>query len=500
MEVIKNKVQTKLIVFLVLLVFSYSLVSATFPIDPHLVNRTGSIAISDGTNSWINFDGSTGQIIVDDADQLDISSEATWNIWVKQNEYKLHSGIFGKYSANTGKRSYIIRTVLTNAISLIISPDGVNTQTMTSSSNKFCGIRNNNEWTMITVTYSGSTVSFYNNGIFCESKSTSVFSIYNSPQQLSIGGGNGVFFDGSVDEAKIYPIALSSKQVADLYLQSSHAIIPEQSIPILAYHKIEDPADQRTVVSISSFNEQMQYLHDQGFQSITLKDYNDWKKGLFDMPAKPIIITFDDNFQSQYNNAFPIMESHGLVGTINIVTRYAGFTNPNSNYMNWVEMQELKDNGWDMESHSITHSNMLALNESQFRNELNTSLQLIAEHYNVTPTSFTFPYHSANEAYTTICGEYYDLCWTFGSEPDNPVYVAKSTDGKTYRSLKRNNIYNTVTMDMFKNIVDKGGPSSPIPSPNVNWEMNEGFGDIVHDSAGFSRDGTLVGGYSWEII
>lgn len=445
-------------------------------------------------STWLDFDG-TGKISINDAEQLEPLSQATWNIWVKQNQYTSNAGLFGKYAPLSGKRSYIIRTVSTNRISLVLSPDGVNTETITSSSNYACGIQNNGEWTMLTLTYDGYAVTFYKNGIRCEEKKVNTRAIYNALQPLIIGGANNVFFNGAIDDAAVYPNALSKEQVLNIYDKSDHGNSLGQAIPVIVYHRIENIADSSTKVSITNFTEQMQFLHDNGFTSITAQNYLDWKNGLFDMPEKPVMITFDDGWKSVYNAAYPIMKSYGFVGTVFIVTRYMGFTNPYSNYMNWTNLRELKGEGWGMESHSITHSNMLNLNEQDFRNELDGSKQQIIQNLDTTPTSFVFPFHLTDQSHTDICGEYYDLCWTWGNEPKTPAYVYKSTDGKIYKSLRRINIYNSVTMPVFQNIFSQGSTQDLIEAGE--WKINEGEGEIVYDSSGNQNNGLLSGGYSW---
>ena len=79
------------------------------------------------------------------------------------------------------------------------------------------------------------------------------------------------------------------------------------------YHKI----DSRMEVGINAlspreFQEQMNYLHQEGYQTITFRDL------LFaaDIPEKTVIITFDDAYESVYKNALPVMERYGQRGVV----------------------------------------------------------------------------------------------------------------------------------------------------------------------------------------
>lgn len=431
----------------------------------------------------------TGEISVNDANSLDGFSKATWNMWVNQNSYNQNAGVAGKYKAVTNGRSYLLRTSLTNSVSVIISPDGINSGVYTSYSSKKCGIRANDEWTMITVVYDGSLIKYYRNGVLCDQDSTTIKSIHNSNSPLRLGGGNSIYFNGGIDEYTFYDEALPVEQIQRLYDESVYGKDLGESIPVLVYHQVKSPANDPIFVTPQNFQQQINYLKDNGFETITMKNYYDWRNGDFEMPEKPVMLIFDDGFSSVYTNAKPIMDEKNYVGTVAVVTRYASFTGSNTGYMRWSEIQPLVNDGWDMQSHSITHSHMLSLSESDFRYQLQNSKELIKNKTGLNPTSFVFPFHESNQQYTQICGEYYDLCWTQGSL--NPSYDFKSTDGKTYLSLRRINVVNSTTITQFADSLrketDKAG----------EWNMEEGEGTTTEDSSGNNNLAYLLTGASW---
>lgn len=242
------------------------------------------IAYSQGV--WVNLDGIDDEIRVNDSIDLDGFTKATWNIWVKQNSYKANAGLFGKYIVGAGNRAYIIRTAQTDELSVILSLDGTTYSTYTSSSSRNCGIRKTDGWVMLTVVYNGSQLKFYRNSKECETKPVFVASINNSPVPLRLGGGNNVFFNGSIDDAKIYSAEMGIRQIQRLYDESEHGKNLGQSITALLYHQIKTPANTATAVTHADFAAQMAYLNASGFTTITTKDYLDWKNGTFEMPKK----------------------------------------------------------------------------------------------------------------------------------------------------------------------------------------------------------------------
>lgn len=439
----------------------------------------------------LSLDG-TGEVSVNDDNSLDGFSEATWNVWINQEDYNQNAGIVGKYQAVAGGRSYLIRTSLSNgnSVSVHLSSDGVHTETYTSASSEKCAIRSDGEWVMITVTFDGNYVKYYRNGEFCDEDVTNLNSIHNSGSPLRLGGGNSVYFNGGIDDFTFYDKSLSEIQIKRLYDESVYGNNLGQSIPVLAYHQVKETSNDKYTTTTQKFEEQMDYLEQNGFETITMKDFYDWRNGNFEMPEKPIMISFDDGYMSVYTNAKPIMDEHDFVATVGVVTRYASFTGNNTGYMKWAHINGLIDDGWDAQSHSLTHAHMLSLSESQFREQLSQSKIIIENKTGLTSTSFIFPYHESNQDYTEICGEYYGLCWTQGSFA-NPAYNFKSTDGKSYESLRRINVFNEMTIERFADYLRKDTDKIG------EWKFEEGSGTTTEDTSGNSNDGQLLGGVSW---
>ena len=61
------------------------------------------------------------------------------------------------------------------------------------------------------------------------------------------------------------------------------------------------------VSSLSSFEEQMKLLHDEGYQSVTLDELHAWYKEEIQLPKKRVVITFDDGFYSTSAFVKPIL-------------------------------------------------------------------------------------------------------------------------------------------------------------------------------------------------
>lgn len=460
---------------------------------------------STGQENWIILNNNTGELTVNDSYSLDNGtglSSVTWSMWAMQNSYTPNAGLFGKYKPLTDKRSYLIRTVNLDGIQIVLSSDGTSTKSYSSNISRACGIQNNNEWTLITVTYIESKTIYYHNGVRCDSDPGNISQIYDTTEPLRIGGGNSVFFNGSMDDISIYNNNFPGHQVYRFYQESEHALSGVKTIPVLAYHLIMDPPEDSTKVSVDEFKKQMSYLYDNNFTTITTENFYQWQKGNFIMPKRPVIIIFDDGWSNTYYTAYPILAQYGYVASVGIVTMYADQSS-GPQYMNWSQIRELHDVGWEISSHSVgiidiitgwtEHANMLTLNETEYRKQLNESSTKILTNIGVKPTSFIFPFHYSNSTYTSICGEYYDLCWTYGSRDTWPYYTDGSDNGQVYQSLKRITVYNTTTMQTFKEMFIR---ESSIPAGA--WSVNEGTGNVAFDSSGNGNNAVLSADAIWQ--
>lgn len=487
----KNKINFTILTLL-LIVSIIGTASADIPI--YKTAEKGYAIELDGNSSL-----KTRDSVVLDADTPYLpQNQATWNIWVRQSEFTNNAGLISKYEPTSGKRSYLIRTGANGSISVTLSKDGTNTETDTSSISQRCGIRNNNEWTMITVVYNGTDIVYYRNGVRCSYDSTSVNELYNSDTNFSIGYGNNIYFKGMVDDSKMYQSALDRYQVMRLYEESLHGKAMGNSVTVLLYHKIEPVADEPDEITPTKFEAQMNFLKWNGYTTVTTEQFMLWQKGLVQLPEKSVVIMFDDGWRSVRERALPIMESRGFVGNVAIITNYADGLHGSTTYMNWSDMNYLKGKGWGLMAHGIAHKDMTNMTESQFREQLTVTKAKIINNTGTVPESWVFPFHRANQAWTDICGEYYNLCWTRGEKSSIPRYTFKESDGHDYATvsnglgLRRITISNITSQKEFESLF---GRENNIVG---DWRMEEGAGTYhTKDNSRYNDHMRFVGNVQW---
>jgi peptidoglycan/xylan/chitin deacetylase (PgdA/CDA1 family) len=135
--------------------------------------------------------------------------------------------------------------------------------------------------------------------------------------------------------------------------------VPVQ-IPVLCFHGIGAPSSVAGSVdyyntTLANFKAEMAYLHRQRYATITPQQYANWQDGIRQLlPAKPILITFDDAFNSD-TEATPVLNEYGFNAVMFVITGYAngGY---GSQWANWSTIQAMASEGWKDLSRSLTDS------------------------------------------------------------------------------------------------------------------------------------------------
>jgi len=133
-------------------------------------------------------------------------------------------------------------------------------------------------------------------------------------------------------------------------------------VPILMYHHIADPPPGANAirydlsVSPASFEQQLRYLREQGYESITLNDLALYLTVGQELPAKPIILTFDDGYRDAYVHAFPLLQRYGYSGTFFLIS--APIDNGDPDYLSWDQVQVMHRGGMKFEPHSYDHPDL----------------------------------------------------------------------------------------------------------------------------------------------
>lgn len=146
-------------------------------------------------------------------------------------------------------------------------------------------------------------------------------------------------------------------------------------ILVLNYHQVRNSFNS-LAISPSDFSTQMAYLINNGYVPITPDELESGLSGEIELPDKPVVITFDDGYDDNYLNAFPILQGYGIRATIFIVPAFVG----KKNYLTWEQIKEMSDNGISIQSHTLNHTKLEELPDDEIRSELLNSKLVLEEH------------------------------------------------------------------------------------------------------------------------
>ncbi|MGM8215857.1 S-layer homology domain-containing protein [Bacillaceae bacterium W0354] len=147
---------------------------------------------------------------------------------------------------------------------------------------------------------------------------------------------------------------------------SKHKDLAVDGIPVLLYHhllKDEENTNKsnKMIITSEQFEEQMEVLHEHGYETITLQELYQYINNEIPLPAKSVVITFDDGLKSNFEYAYPILKKYGFKANIFLITRWirneASEWNPLSKHHQYLSWEEV-EHGSDV-FHYGSHTHML---------------------------------------------------------------------------------------------------------------------------------------------
>ncbi len=180
----------------------------------------------------------------------------------------------------------------------------------------------------------------------------------------------------------------------------------QQIIPVLMYHNIcesySKDAEGANITPLM-FRQHMEAILDEGYTPIFVKDYYDSIESDKKLPEKPIVITFDDGYLSNYEIAYPMLKELNIPATIFVVTSTVGEKvgggKVSTDHFTWEQAREMQASGViDIHSHSHTHLNMKTVSAAKLNEEIRLSKFLIEKNLGKECYVFSYPFGGYNDA------------------------------------------------------------------------------------------------------
>jgi len=176
---------------------------------------------------------------------------------------------------------------------------------------------------------------------------------------------------------------------------------PCRNIPILMYHHIGDKKNW-LYVRPEIFRQQMDYLLEKGYTTVTLGEVVAALNSGTSLPAKPIVLTFDDGYRDFFTNAFPILRERNLKATVFVITQLVD----GEDYLTWEQLREMKRSGLiTIGDHTLSHKDLAALPEEEIRSQILDAKNILENNLGGKTEVFAYPYGDSSSKVTKVLQE-----------------------------------------------------------------------------------------------
>ncbi|KIL39148.1 polysaccharide deacetylase [Gordoniibacillus kamchatkensis] len=171
---------------------------------------------------------------------------------------------------------------------------------------------------------------------------------------------------------------------------------------MLNYHSIDIDPDSTLTLAPDKLAAQMEHLAKEGYTPLSLGDFTAIIEKRKPAPPKPVLLTFDDGYADNYEQAMPVLKRYGFPATVFISP---GVVGQDDYYLNWEQVKEMREAGWDIQPHGMTHPHLPELSKEQQKKEITEARRQIEEQLGTTADIFCYPYGEFNKQTLAILKE-----------------------------------------------------------------------------------------------
>ena len=163
--------------------------------------------------------------------------------------------------------------------------------------------------------------------------------------------------------------------------------------PILMYHRVGSPprdagAIRRDLtIAPDLFAAHLDMLAGAGYQAVSMAALWAALADGAEIPAKPVVLTFDDGYDDAYRCAYPLLARRSMTGMFYLITGFIG----QPGYLTWAQAAEMRAAGMEMGNHSVTHHNLRGRDHAYLMAEIDGAASAMAGVFGERPRFFCYP-------------------------------------------------------------------------------------------------------------
>jgi len=188
-----------------------------------------------------------------------------------------------------------------------------------------------------------------------------------------------------------------------------------EHVVAVGLHDVQGNLHDSITTPIYVFQKFVECVHRSGYGLCAMKDY-------LEKDAKErkswFVCTFDDGYKGLWDFALPILNKYGFTATVFVCTDLIGKDNKWNNkdavkrqHLNLNELLNLRDHGWEIASHGVSHFNLLKLSDKELDYELKQSYDFLSKVFGET-LNYAYPYGAYNDFIKSCVGKYYKYAFS----------------------------------------------------------------------------------------
>ncbi len=183
-------------------------------------------------------------------------------------------------------------------------------------------------------------------------------------------------------------------QLFRLVTRSVHS--DEGQLPILMYHKVKPTALDPWTVSVAELDRQFGHLESAGYQAISCRELVNCLNRRAALPARPVLITFDDGYADFLQHAYPLLKSHALRATMFLPVKFIGRENEwdggGERLLDYDELRAMSADVVEFGLHSYAHGNYRRMSLSEIETDLRQGVDELERHELPFIRALAYPY------------------------------------------------------------------------------------------------------------
>ena len=215
-------------------------------------------------------------------------------------------------------------------------------------------------------------------------------------------------------------------------------------LPVLLYHHVgplRAGAVPGLTVSPQRFERQVRWLARRGYAGIRPADWAAWRRDGKPLPAKPVLLTFDDAYADLAEHALPVLRRYGFGAVVYVVTGQVGGTNAwdeargfaTLRLMTAEQIRYWATQGIEFGAHSRTHADLTTLPAQELADEVIGSRNDLAAILGSPVVSFAYPYGFHNQAVDDCVRKAFELAFMADDQNEglnylltDPIYMRRT--------------------------------------------------------------------------